>query len=215
YETARLLYEGPWVAERYLAAQTVIASWPEAMHPVTREIIMNGARPSAADAFAAFYKLEDLRRVRDHIFRQIDMLLVPTMPSAYTISQVLADPIGLNSRLGTYTNFVNLLDLAGLALPASMKSDGTPFGATLLAPGGHDALLASLGRVFHAAAKQPMGATGVRRPPPAARPPAVEAGEIPLAVVGAHPCGVPRDGGPRASGGRALARLQRGRTRSE
>ena len=112
YETARLLYEGPWVAERYLAARKVIDSSPEALHPVTREIIMGGARASAADAFAAFYKLEDLRRVRDHIFRQIDVLLVPTMPTVYTVAQVLADPIGLNSRLGTYTNFVNLLDLA-------------------------------------------------------------------------------------------------------
>jgi len=135
YETARLLYEGPWVAERYLAAQKVIASSPEALHPVTREIIMGGARATAVNAFAAFYKLEDLRRVRDHIFRQIDVLLVPTMPTAYTVAQVLADPIGLNSRLGTYTNFVNLLDLAGLALPASMKPDGTPFGVTVLAPG--------------------------------------------------------------------------------
>ena len=113
YETARLLYEGPWVAERYLAAQKLIASSPESMHPVTREIILGGARPSAADAFAAFYKLEDLRRVRDHVFRRIDVLLVPTMPTVYTVEQVLADPIQLNSRLGTYTNFVNLLDLCG------------------------------------------------------------------------------------------------------
>ncbi len=122
YETARLLYEGPWVAERYLAAQKLIASSPDAMHPVTREIIIGGARASAADAFAAFYKLEDLRRVRDHLFRQIDVLLVPTIPTVYTVEQVLADPIQLNSRLGTYTNFVNLLDLAGLAVPASMRA---------------------------------------------------------------------------------------------
>ena len=90
------------------------------------------------------------------------MLLVPTMPTVYTVEQVLADPIQLNSRLGTYTNFVNLLDLCGLALPASLRADGIPFGVTLLAPGGSDALLASLGRVFHADTGLPLGATGKR-----------------------------------------------------
>ncbi len=140
YETARLLYEGPWVAERYIVARSLIASAPESMHPVTRQIMLDGARPTAVDTFAAFYKLEDLRRVRDHIFRDIDALVLPTMPTAYTVEQVLADPIQLNSRLGTYTNFVNLLELCGLALPASMRPDGTPSGVTLLAPGGRDAL---------------------------------------------------------------------------
>ena len=74
YETARLLYEGPWVAERYITARSLIASAHEAMHPVTRGIILDGARPTAVDAFAAFYKLKELRRVRDHVFRQIDAL---------------------------------------------------------------------------------------------------------------------------------------------
>ena len=92
------------------------------------------------------------------MFRQIDVLLVPTIPTAYTVEQALADPSGLNSRLGTYTNFVNLLDLAGLAVPASIRPDAIPFGITLLAPGGEDALLASLGRVFQADAKLPPGA---------------------------------------------------------
>ena len=103
--------------------------------------------------------------MRDHVFRQIDVLLVPTMPTVYTVEQVLADPIQLNSRLGTYTNFVNLLDLAGLALPASLRADGIPFGVTVLAPGGSDALLASLGRVFHADTGLPLGATGKSQPP--------------------------------------------------
>ena len=157
YETARLLYEGPWVAERYIAARSLIASAHEAMHPVTREIILGGARPTAVDAFAAFYRLEELRRVRDHVFRQIDALVLPTMPTVYTVEQVLADPIQLNSRLGTYTNFVNLLDLCGLALPAAMRADGAPFGVTLLAPAGGDATLASIGarvpRRYRAAAR--------------------------------------------------------------
>jgi allophanate hydrolase len=204
YETARLLYEGPWVAERYLAAQKLIASSPQSMHPVTREIILAGARSSAADAFAAFYRLEDLRRVRDHVFRQIDVLLVPTIPSPYTVEQVLADPIQLNNRLGTYTNFVNLLDLCALALPASMRPDGIPFGVTLLAPGGSDALLTSLGRIFHADTKLPMGATGRSQPPLAPLPAAPAPGEIALAVVGAHMSGMPLNGELKSVGARYL-----------
>jgi allophanate hydrolase len=171
YETARLLYEGPWVAERTITVQKLLASAPDALLPVTREIIVAGNRPSAVDAFAAFYKLEDLRRVRDHTFRQIDALLLPTAPTSYTVEQVLADPITLNSRLGTYTNFVNLLDLCGLAIPAEIRPDGVPSGVTLLAPGGDDALLASIGRVLHADTGLPLGALRWRsRRSPRCRP---------------------------------------------
>ena len=160
YETARLLYEGPWVAERYAAVESLIASSPDSMHPVTREIILGGARPSAVAAFKAFYRLEELRRAAEHAFTRIDILALPTAPTVYTVDQVLADPIQLNSRLGTYTNFVNLLDLCGLALPAAL--DGTrPFGITLLGPGGADGLLASVGRVFHADTALPLGALGL------------------------------------------------------
>jgi allophanate hydrolase len=158
YEAARLLYEGPWVAERYLVAKALIASAPDAVHPVTRQIILAGAHRTAADTFAAFYQLEELRRVADRTFRAVDALVLPTAPTIYTVQQVLADPIQLNSRLGTYTNFVNLLDLCGLAVPASMRPDGLPFGITLLAPAGHDAQLAAIGRQFHAATKLPLGA---------------------------------------------------------
>ena len=165
YETARLLYDGPWVAERYLAAKSLIDAAPESLHPVTRQIIAAGARATAADAFTAFYRLEALRRMRDRTFRAIDALALPTAPTNYTIEQVLADPIELNSRLGTYTNFVNLLDLCGLAVPASMRSDGTPFGITLLAPAGADAMLASIGRQFHRATGLPPGALNYPQPP--------------------------------------------------
>jgi allophanate hydrolase len=165
YETARLLYEGPWVAERYLVVRSLLASSPDSIHPVTKEIVLPGARSTAADAFAAFYRLEELRRARDHLFRRIDALLLPTAPTAYTVKQVMTDPIGLNSRLGTYTNFVNLLDLCGLAVPSAMRDDGIPFGITLLAPGGRDALLASLGRVLHAETRLPLGALGKAQPP--------------------------------------------------
>src|SRR5215471_6791823 len=131
YEAARLLYEGPWVAERYITAAKLIASAPQAMHPVTRQIILAGAHGTAADAFAAFYQLAELRRVCERTFSAIDALVLPTAPTIYTVEQVLADPIGLNSRLGTYTNFANLLDMCGLAVPAAMRADGTPFGVTL------------------------------------------------------------------------------------
>ncbi len=164
YETARLLYDGPWVAERYLVVKNLIDATPESLHPVTRQIIAAGARTTAADAFIAFYRLEALRRVRDRTFRAIDTLALPTAPANYTIEQVLADPIALNSRLGTYTNFVNLLDLCGLAVPASMRSDGTPFGITLLAPAGADAMLASIGRQFHRATGLPLGALDYPQP---------------------------------------------------
>jgi allophanate hydrolase len=204
YEAARLLYEGPWVAERYIAARSLIASAPQSMHPVTRDIILAGARPSAVDAFQAFYRLEGLRRMRDHVFRSIDALLLPTVPTVYTIDEVLADPIQLNSRLGTYTNFVNLLDLCGLALPAAMHADGTPFGVTLLAPAGYDAMLASVGRVFHAATGLPLGALGCAQPPLAALPVAPAPGEIPIAVVGAHLAGMPLNGELKSLGARLL-----------
>jgi allophanate hydrolase len=117
---------------------------------------------------------------------------------------VLADPIGLNSRLGTYTNFVNLLDLCGLALPAAMHADGTPFGITLLAPGGHDALLASVGRVFHAATGLALGALDRAQPPLAALSVQPAAGEIAVAVVGAHLAGQPLNGELKALGARLL-----------
>jgi allophanate hydrolase len=206
YEAARLLYEGPWVAERYITARALIASAPQTMHPVTRQIILGGAHASATDAFSAFYQLEELRRVRDHTFRAIDALAVPTVPTVYTIEQVQEDPIGLNSRLGTYTNFVNLLDLCALALPASFHRDGTPFGITLLAQAGHDAALASIGRVFHADTGLPLGALGVTQPPLSAMSTRPADGEIAIAVVGAHLSGMPLNGELKSFGARYLER---------
>jgi allophanate hydrolase len=204
YETARLLYEGPWLAERLVATRALLASSPEAMHPVTREIIINAGRVTAADAFTAFYKLEELRRTADQVFRQIDALVLPTAPTVYTVEQMLGDPIQLNSRLGTYTNFVNLLDLCGLAVPASMRADGTPFGITLLAPHGADARLASVGRLFHADTGLPLGALGLPQPTLIPLPKDVAGGEIALAVIGAHLSGMPLDHELKALGARML-----------
>src|SRR5450756_3069452 len=118
--------------------------------------------------------------------------------------RVLANPIELNSRLGTYTNFVNLLDLCGLALPAAIRSDDIPFGITLLAPAGQDAQLASIGRVFHADTRLPMGARSLPQPPLATLAVGVSGGEIAIAVVGAHLSGMALNGELKSLGGRLL-----------
>jgi allophanate hydrolase len=203
YETARLLYEGPWVAERYLVIRDLLASSPDAIHPVTREITAAGARLTAADTFAALYRLQGLRRIAERTFADIDALVLPTAPTAYSTAQVLANPVELNSRLGTYTNFVNLLDLCGLALPAAIRADDIPFGITLLAPAGKDAMLASIGRVFHADTALKLGSKGLSQPPLAALP-ANAGDEIAVAVVGAHLSGMALNGELRALGGRLL-----------
>ena len=204
YETARLLYEGPWVAERYLVIRDLLASSPEAIHPVTRDIIVAGSRLGAADTFAALYLLQALRKIAERAFAGIDALVLPTAPTVYSTAQVLANPVELNSRLGTYTNFVNLLDLCGLALPASIRSDGIPFGITLLAPAGNDAQLASVGRVFHVDTKLTMGANGLSQPPLASLPAGVRGDEIAIAVVGAHLSGMVLNSELKALGGRLL-----------
>ena len=172
--------------ERYLVIRNLLASSPDAIHPVTREITIAGSRISAADTFAALYRLQALRRTAEHAFASIDALVLPTAPTAYSTAQVLANPIELNSRLGTYTNFVNLLDLCGLALPSAIRPDEIPFGITLLAPAGQDALLASIGRVFQAETKLTLGAKGVAMPPLADLDLDLTGDEIPIAVVGAH-----------------------------
>ena len=160
YEAARLLYDGPWVAERYLAARRVLEKDANALLPVTRQIISAGALPHATDAFAAFYRLEELRRAASNVFKRVDALALPTAPTVYTCEDIMADPIRLNSRLGTYTNFVNLLDLCGVAVPAALHADRTPFGITLLAPASADALAASIARQFQAGSDLPLGAIG-------------------------------------------------------
>lgn len=204
YETARLLYEGPWVAERYLVIRNLLASSPDSIHPVTREITAAGARLTAADTFAALYRLQALRCIAERTFGNIDALVLPTAPTAYSTAQVLANPIELNSRLGTYTNFVNLLDLCGLALPSAMRPDGIPFGITLLAPAGHDAQLASIGRVFHANTELKMGSKCLTQPPLAALSTELSGNEIVIAVVGAHLSGMALNGELTTLGGRLL-----------
>jgi allophanate hydrolase len=137
-ETAQLLYQGPWVAERYVVAEPVLRRDPDAVLAVTRQIIEGGARPSAVDAFRAQYRLQELRRVCEQAWAQIDVLLTPTAGTIYRIDEIEADPVRLNSQLGLYTNFVNLLDLAAVAVPAGFTPAGLPFGVTLVGPAWSD-----------------------------------------------------------------------------
>jgi allophanate hydrolase len=203
-ETARLLYEGPWLAERVAAVGDFIAAHPDDVHPVTRAIIERGRSSTAVDAFRAFYRLAELRADARRIFRGVDALMVPTAPAAYTVAEIEADPIALNTRLGTYTNFVNLQDLAAVAVPVSIAADRTPFGVTFLAPAGQDAHLASFGRAFHARTGLPLGALRLPLPPLAPVAPCAADSEVAVAVVGAHLSGMPLNGELRSLGARFL-----------
>jgi allophanate hydrolase len=150
-EVAALLYEGAWIAERLATLEPFLAG-PGTVLPVTRGIIGgNGARHSAADAFRAMHRLEALRRETAPVWDRIDALAVPTAPLFPTLAELEADPIGPNARLGTFTNFVNLLGLAALAVPGPDRPDGLPAGATFIGLGGSDARLATFGLRFEAA----------------------------------------------------------------
>jgi allophanate hydrolase len=157
-ETARLLYEGPWVAERFVAIRDFIERRPEALHPVTRQIIEPGNKPHATDAFSAYYRLKELRRAISPTWERMDVLITPTAGRPYSIAEVLADPIRLNGNLGYYTNFMNLLDLSAIAIPAGFQGDGLPFGVTLAAPAWCDASLCLLGDALHRAQNPKLGA---------------------------------------------------------
>ena len=140
-----LLYDGPWVAERRAALGAFFDSHHEAIDPVVAKVIGNAERFSAVDAFNGQYALAELKRRADVLFESIDVLIVPTTPTHPLIADVQANPVELNSQLGTYTNFVNLLDLCALAVPCQRRADGLPAGVTLIAPSGADRLLAELG----------------------------------------------------------------------
>ena len=189
-ETARLLYEGAWVAERMAAVGDFIAAHTDLVHPVTRQIISQGAVKSAVDAFRGLYRLQELRSQAYSAMAGLDALLVPTMPRPVTVSEVTADAIGPNAQLGTYTNFVNLLDLAAIAIPVTLAPDGTAFGVTLLGHAGRDAALASIGMALHARTGLTLGALGTAMPVLPGLAAALRSGEISLAVVGAHMSGM-------------------------
>lgn len=148
-EAARLLYEGPWVAERYAAIRAFFESQPESVYPVTRQIIGGAARFSAVDVYSAQYRLKSLQRLSAAVWKGVDVLLTPTAGTIYTIAEVESDPIRTNSNLGYYTNFMNLLDLAATAVPAGFQKNGLPFGVTLAAPAFMDRQLLRLGGRLH------------------------------------------------------------------
>jgi allophanate hydrolase len=191
---ARLLYGGPWVAERHAVVQALLETNPEAIDPTVRRVIEVAKNFSATDAFRGQYALRDAQRMTGALWQQVDVLMVPTAPAHPTHREIDADPLGANALLGTYTNFVNLLGWCALALPAGFTETGLPFGVTFIAPGAADAALARFGQSWEASLALTMGATG--RPflasAGAAWPASVPT--MPIAVVGAHLSGLPLNG---------------------
>jgi allophanate hydrolase len=160
-----MLYDGPWIAERVIAVEELIDRRPEALLPVIRRIIAGGKDYTATDAFKASYRLAMLRRETEALWDRADVLVLPTAPAIYTVAEIEAEPLALNARLGHYTNFVNLLDLAAVAVPAGFRSDGLPFGVSLIAPKGSDRTLLSLGAQLQRRLNLPLGATRHFLPP--------------------------------------------------
>jgi allophanate hydrolase len=191
YAVARLLYEGPWVAERYAATKPLIESDPGALLAVTRSIIESARKHDAVAAFEATYKLAALRREASAAWAGFDLIAVPTIPRPYTIAEVQADPVALNSNLGTYTNFVNLLDLSAIAVPSGVRADGLPSSLTLIGPAGADGFLAGVAARIQTSSNAPMGATGLAAEAPSDAPMRAPPGRIEIAAVGAHLSGLP------------------------
>lgn len=191
YETAQLLYDGPWVAERYTVIAKLLAASPQDLLPVTSDVIRVAERFSAADVFRAQYKLQDLKKQTAPMIEGLFALCVPTIPSLCTREDIAREPIAANARLGVYTNFVNLLDMCGIAVPVAPRKDGQPGSVTLLARAGADARLASLAGVLHSKLAATLGATSFSPPPFEPATPSIASDEIAIAVVGAHMSGLP------------------------
>ncbi len=206
-QAARLLYEGPWVAERYLAIRDMIEQRPDSLFPVTREIITGGRQPSALDAFTASYKLAALKRASEAIWSQVDVILTPTAGTIYRIDAVNNEPVKLNSQLGYYTNFMNLLDLCAVAVPAGFRNDGLPFGITLCAPAFQDIALLEIANTWQQAHAYTLGATDVALPAHAWRHPRAD-NYVQVAVCGAHMSGLPLNHQLTERGGQLLARTR-------
>jgi allophanate hydrolase len=187
---AKLLYEGPWVTERYLACESIIENEPEAILEVTRSIIAPGKNVLATEAFWAQYQLQACKQLTDEILRDCDFLLTPTAGTIYKIEAVQNDPIKLNSNLGYYTNYMNLLDYASIAIPAGFTEDGLPFGVTLISTTFSDNTLLAYAGLLQQAFDLPLGATNNSLPTPPPLP-ASEEGLIRIVVCGAHMSGLP------------------------
>ena len=192
---ARLLYDGPWVAERTASLRCVVTDRPEIMHPVTRAIVEGGFTRATVDAFDAFHQLAQVRRLATNIFARHEAVLLPTAPFCPTLAELAADPIGPNARLGTFTNFVNLCDLAAIAVPAGIGADGLPVGVTVLGPAWSEGRLAAIAEHIHRAFTADI---------PAMPTDPLAADETALFCIGAHMSGLPLNGQITALGGRFL-----------
>ncbi len=201
-EIARLLYDGPWVAERTAALRDIIEQRPEILHPTTRAILAAGLQRRTVDAFAAFHRLAEVRRLARDLFSRIDVLILPTAPFTPTLAELEADPIGPNSRLGTFTNFVNLCDLAAIAVPTGI-SGGLPTGVTLIGPAWSEARLAGIADAIHRAHATHIGNTSIPLPP-ARDPDSLHPDETALFCIGAHMSGLPLNHQVTQLGGRLL-----------
>ena len=195
-KAAAMLYGGPWVAERLAAISDLATRNPEAIHEVVRGILLGAKAKTAVETFRAIYDLAELTREARAEWAKVDILLLPTAGTTYMIVQMLADPVALNTSLGTYTNFVNLMDLAALSVPAGFRSDGIPFGVTLIGPALSDGMLASAGDALHRSLdRAQLGATLI---PLSSTPPVTvptkSAKSVKVAVVGVHLSGQPLNG---------------------
>ncbi|HEY3665422.1 MAG TPA: allophanate hydrolase [Polyangiaceae bacterium] len=190
YKAGQLLYEGAFVAERAASVKEILSQNPSGLLPIITQILARAAGFSATDAFSGSQTLAELARRARLSWPSMDLFVVPTAPFFPKLSEVEADPIGLNSRLGALMNFANLLDLSALAVPSNLRADGLPFGVTLFAPRDADARLAAIGAAFQRDVGGKLGATNAPLPP-APKPPALRAGQMRLAVVGAHLTGQP------------------------
>jgi allophanate hydrolase len=201
-ETAQLLYDGPFVAERLVAAGSLLEASPESIHSVVRSILEGARRKTALEAFQGLRRLTELRRATETAWSTMDFLLLPTTPTIYPIAEVELDPIGRNSRLGYYTHFANLLDLAAVAVPAGFRRDGLPSGVSVIGRAGSDRALSAWAARFHALSAPRLGATKelVVQAPVALQ----RAAELSIAVAGAHLSGQPLNHQLTSRGGRLL-----------
>jgi allophanate hydrolase len=200
---ARLLYDGPWVAERTAALREVVGATPDMLYPATRAILEAGFARHTVDAFDAFHLLAQARRRLEALFQHYDALLLPTAPFCPTLAELEADPLEPNRRLGTFTNFANLCDLAAFAIPAGFGPDGLPVGVTVLGPAWSEGRLAGLADAIHRSVTEQVGATITSLPPPI-KPDGPAADETALFCIGAHMSGLPLNEQVTGLGGRFL-----------
>jgi allophanate hydrolase len=163
-EAGRLLFNGPWVAERLIPCRELFFSKPDAFHPTTRAIFERAARLSATEVFEGIYRLAELRARTAAEWRKMDCLVVPTTGTLYTVEAVEADPIKLNTNMGYYTYYVNLLVLCALAVPGVFRDDGLPSSLSVIAPAFNDGMIRHIGASIHRQANVTMGGTGLAQP---------------------------------------------------